>query len=102
MAVVTGQTVFEDILSLDADNNPVSGATFDIVMTKNGAIYSGLTVDVNLIDASRGIFSMSWSASTEGDYQMYAKNNVTNVIFIANTVTVATSSGLQQTIYIGL
>jgi hypothetical protein len=90
MAVVTGQTVFEDILSLDADNNPVSGATFDIVMTKNGAIYSGLTVDVNLIYASRGIFSM------------YAKNNVTNVIFIANTVTVATSSGLQQTIYIGL
>lgn len=102
MEARTGQTIYENIMSLDADNNPVSAATFDIVTTLDGAVYTGLTVSTSLIDGVRGIFSASWSASTEGDYQIYAKNNSTNVIFISDTVNILPDSQFDQNIYIGL
>jgi hypothetical protein len=40
MNIGTGTTVYEQIISLDVDNNPVSGATFDTVMYRNGTIHS--------------------------------------------------------------
>lgn len=100
MQVLTGQTVVEDVLSLDADNNPVTATTFDVVVTKSGVVYSGVSVTMALADDSRGIFTASWSADTAGDYQVYLKNNVTNVIFITDVVSVV--GDLGQNIYIGL
>ena len=102
MNIKTGQTVYEDILSLDADNNPVSATTFDIVTTNNSQLYTGVTVNMSLSDASRGIFSSSWSTDTTGSYQIYIKNNSTNVIFISDIVNVKPDSEFQQNIYIGL
>lgn len=102
MSIRTGQTVYEDILSLDADNNPVSGATFDILPLKNGSSFTALTVSSSLVDGSRGIFSISWSADTTGDYQLYIKNNSTNVVFISDVVSVLPDSFFEQNIFIGL
>lgn len=98
----TGKTIYEQILSLDVDNNPVSGVTFDIAMYKNGLTYTGLTVDISVSDASRGIYSASWSASTIGDYQMYVKNNLTGIIFIADNVSIKSDDEINTNIYIGL
>jgi hypothetical protein len=102
MAVRTGQTVYEDILSLDADNNPVSATTFDSLVLKDGSPYTAITLTIALADASKGIFSTSWSADTTGDYQLYIKNNSTNVVFMTDPVSVLPDSYFDQTIYIGL
>lgn len=103
MNIKTGQTVYEDIMSLDIDNNPiVSGVTFDAIATLNGVEYTGVTINMSLTDASRGLFLASWSGDVIGDYQIYVKNNNTNVIFISSTVRVRPDSEFDQTIYIGL
>jgi hypothetical protein len=102
MNIGTGTTVYEQIISLDADNNPVSGATFDTLMYRNGTSYTGLTVTMALSDASRGVFTASWSATTTGDYQLYAKNNITSVVFIADNIAVKPDSELSTNVYIGI
>jgi hypothetical protein len=102
MITGTGQTVYEQILSVDVDNNTVTGATFDIAMYKDGLSYTGITVDVSIADSSRGVYTASWSASTVGDYQMYAKNNKTSVIFISDNVIVKSDEELSTNVYIGL
>jgi hypothetical protein len=102
MNVVTGQTVYEQIISLDVDNNPVTGATFDTIMYRDGVSYTGTTIGVTLSDSSRGVFTASWSASTTGDYQLYAKNNITSVVFIADNISVISDSELSTNVYIGI
>ena len=102
MKIRTGETVYEQIVSLDEDNNPVTATTFDIAVYKDASTYTGLTVSVALTDAPRGVFCATWSASTTGDYQLYFKNNVTSVIFITDNIDVAPDSELDQTIYVGL
>lgn len=102
MNIRTGQTVYENVLSLDVDNNPISGATFYTAVTTDGIINTATTVSMSLVDASNGVFSASWSAATIGEYQIYIKNNITNVIFVADTVSVKPDSEFEQNIYIGL
>jgi hypothetical protein len=102
MNIRTGQTVYEDILSVDADNNPVSATTFDTAFIRDGSIYTAITATITLADDSRAIFTASWSADTVGSYQLYAKNNVTNVIFISDRVDAKPDSEFDQNIYIGL
>jgi len=103
MNIRTGQTAYENVLSLDVDNNPVTGATFDSVLYLNNTIFTGTTISPpTLTDPIRGIFTFSWSADTIGDYQLYTKNNLTDVIFVSNTVNVRPDSEFEQNIYIGL
>ena len=102
MEIRTGQTIYENIVSVDADNNPISATTFDIVTYEDGALFYGILISVNLIDDSRGLFSASWSADTTGEYQMYFKNNSTNVIFMSDSVSVLPDSAFENNIYIGL
>lgn len=103
MNIRTGQTVYQDILSLDIDNNPVtSGVTFDAIAILNGAEYTGATVNMSLIDTSRGLFLASWSSNTIGDYQIYVKNNATNVIFVSDSVNLRPDSEFDNIVYIGL
>lgn len=102
MNIRTGQTTYEQVMSFDVDNNPISGATFDAVLYLNNTIYTGSTPSYSLTDASRGIFTFSWSADTYGDYQLYTRNNSTNVIFVSNSVSVRPDSEFDTTVYIGL
>lgn len=102
MKAKTGQTIIETILSLDADNNPVTATTFNTIAIQNGAEYPGITINMNLIDGSLGLFKASWSADTIGDIQIYIQNTVTNVVFISDIVSILPDSALDQTIYIGL
>lgn len=102
MKIGTGQTVYEEIMSLDIDNNPVTGVTFDTIMYRDGAADTGITVTMAIADASRGVYSANWSASTYGDHQLYAKNNTTSVVFVSNTVRVVPDSDLSANVYVGL
>ena len=98
----TGQTVYEQVISMDVDNNPIPGATFDSTLYLDNTIYSGGSLSYSLTDAVRGIFTFSWTTDIIGTYQLYAKNNSTNVIFISEVVTVRPDSEFDNTIYIGL
>jgi len=102
MNVGTGQTVYEQIISVNEDNNPVTGATFDIAMYRDGMTYTGVTVDIALTDPVRGVYTADWSASTTGDYQMYVKNNSTSVIFVSDNVIVKSDNELSTSVYIGI
>ncbi len=102
MNIATGQTVYEQIVSVNEDNNPVTGATFDIAMYKDGASYTGVTVGMSLTDSTRGVYTAEWSASTIGDYQLYVKNNSTSVIFVADNVYVKSDNELSTSVYIGM
>jgi len=102
MNIRTAQTVYEQVMSFDVDNNPVPGATFDAVLYLNNTIYTGSTPSYTLTDAPRGVFTFSWSADTFGDYQLYTKNNATNVIFISDSIGVRPDSEFDTTVYIGL
>ena len=51
MKIITGQTVYETIMSIDSNNNPISAATFSTILYKNGifqeTLFTSLTDDVN-------------------------------------------------------
>ncbi len=102
MTTGTGKTIYERIVSIDEYNTVVTGATFDTAMYKDGILYTGATVSISLVDEQRGIFSAEWSASTIGSYQMYAKNNLTSVIFISDSVIIKTDEELSTNVYVGL
>ena len=102
MKIRTGQTVYEQIVSLNLNNDPVSGATFDTVMYRNGMAYTGLTITTILEDASRGVFTTFWSASTIGEYKLYAKNNITSTVFISDNVSVVSDNEINTNMYIGI
>lgn len=102
MRIITGKTIHEEILSLDIDNNPVTGVTFETIMYRDGFVETGVTVNISVSDLSRGVYSASWSANTIGDYQLYAKNNITSVIFLSDKVKVVPDSEINTNVYIGL
>lgn len=92
--------IYEQVLSLDVDNNPVIGATFDYALYVDSSVYSGGNISYSLTDSVRGIFTFSWSADTYGTYQLYTKNNSTDVIYMSDIVNVTPS--IDTSIYIGL
>jgi accessory colonization factor AcfC len=102
MIIGTGTTVYEQVISVNDDNQPVTATTFDIQMYRDGMLESGVIFNTYLLDSERAVFNISWSASTTGTYQMYAKNNETSVIFISNNVVVKPDSELGTNVYIGL
>lgn len=102
MSVRTGETINENFLSLDENNTPVTGTTFDTVLIENGLPVTGCSISISLIDSLRGIYSASWSSNTIGEFQVYIKNNSTGVIFITNVVEVRPDSEFERNIYIGL
>ena len=100
MNIEIGEIVYEQVLSLDVDNYPITASTFDVVLFFNNEPYSGNTPSYYLTDASRRVFTFSWSGDSYGQYQLYAKNSLTNVIFISNIVDIKPT--IDSNIYIGL
>ena len=98
---VTGETLYDQVLSLDNNNNPVTATTFTTYTYLNGYLYSGVSISVALSDPNTGMFVGSWSANTVGFFQTYYKNNVTDVIYVSDTYEVDNGSATDQTIYVG-
>jgi hypothetical protein len=98
----TGETIYEQVMSLGFDNNPVTGTTFDSVLYLNNQIFSGYSQAYSLTDSARGVFTFSWSSDTIGIYQLYVKNIQTNVIFVSDIVNVRPDSEFDTTVYVGL
>lgn len=103
MSYATGSTIYEQVVSVDANNNVVSGATFDTVLYQNGAT-SALSVTVALLDATRGMFGASFTPTAYGMYQLYMRNLSTDVVFVSDPYDVSTGSTSAQSVevYVGL
>jgi len=101
MKIETGQTVYESIVSVDTNNNPVSATTLTTHLYKNGILYTESPISVSLTDETNAIFVASWSAASYGNYQLYAKNDVTNLIYISDVYFVVPDDA-EVTVYVGL
>lgn len=101
MKIRTGETMYETVMSFDENNNPVSGATFDLALYRDNLPYS-TTIGGGLVDGARGVFTFSWSSDTTGFYYLWAKNTTTSTLYISDTVEVASDIEFDTTIYVGL
>ena len=102
MTIKTGHTVYEMVVSLNSGNNPLSTATFTDTFFINGTSTTAVTLSISLSDASRGIFSASFSAATVGFHQFELKNDLTNVVYISDAYDVRPDNEIDTTIYVGL
>lgn len=103
MKIKTGQTINESIVSVDLNNNPISAATLTTYLYKNGIIYTESLVNISLTDATNAIFTASWSAASYGSYQLYSKNNLTNIIYISDVYFVVPDDDeVSAVIYVGI
>tara|TARA_R110001592_G_scaffold215751_2_gene469157 strand:+ start:415 stop:732 length:318 start_codon:yes stop_codon:yes gene_type:complete len=105
MNITTGQTVYELLRSFDpTTNNPLVPANFSTTVYVDGVINTGVTVSTVLSNASEGIYSTSWSASTLGTYQLNIENTTTSVVYVSEIYDVKTDSEINPspTIYVGL
>lgn len=102
--VNTGQTVYEIIQSFDQNNNPITGATFDLNFYVNGVLSNTISPNISLVNSSAATYSVSWSSDTYGYHQFYLRNQSTNVMYVSELYNV--NSGITATaqpiIYVGL
>ena len=104
MDIRTGETIYENIMSLDINGNPLSATTFSTSFFINGSITTGVTVTISLSDAPTATFNASFSSSTYGYHQYRALNNVTEVVYMSDVYVVKPDIELVggATVYVGL
>jgi hypothetical protein len=104
MDIRTGETIFENIMSMDVDGNPLSSATFNSLFFINGSVTTAVTLSINLIEPSTGTFSASFSSSTYGYHQYRVLNNTTEVIYMSEIYVVRPDDELPggAIVYVGL
>tara|TARA_B100000497_G_C7389934_1_gene248546 strand:+ start:154 stop:471 length:318 start_codon:yes stop_codon:yes gene_type:complete len=105
MNITTGQTIYELIKSFDPTTNaPVVPSVFNSTVYTDGVINTGVTVNITLSNSLEGIYSMSWSASTLGSYQLNVENLTTDVTYLSEIYSVKSESEVNPspTIYVGL
>ncbi len=104
MKIKTGNTVYEIVMSLDTNSNPVSGATFESYFYIDGILTNSIVPTISLVNASTATFAISWSASTIGMHQMHLQNNTTSVIYISDLYSVRPDSefDVSPIVYVGL
>jgi hypothetical protein len=78
----TGVTIYEVILSVDRDNNPVTGATFQKMVYVNGQP-SSIPLSLTSINPQTGAYVAYFSASELTIYQFTIKNITTDVLYVS-------------------
>ncbi len=104
MDIRTGETIYENFLSLDRDGNPLPSATFDTTFFVNGIINTDITLSVLLTDVDNAVFSSSFSSSTYGYHQYRIYNNLNRVVYMSDIYVVKPDNELPggATIYVGI
>jgi len=104
MNIRTGETVFENIMSLDVDGNPLSAATYDSLFFINGSATTAVTLSINLSEPLTGTFNASFSSSTYGYHQFRALNNLNGVVYMSDIYIVKPDNELagSAVVYVGL
>lgn len=102
MNTSTGQTIYYNFLSIDGSYNPITATTFSVTTIRNGVVFTGLTVDVNLVDYQLGVYTAQWSASTTGNYQMFFQSSANNQIIASEVVNVLPDYEFTKTFYLGV
>ncbi len=103
MPFYTGITIYDEVVSTDQNNAPISGATFDTVLFRNGATYA-LAVTLSLVDEARAVFMASFTPTDYGKYQLYVNNITTNTIYTSDVFDVvsASTTAFSTNVYVGL
>jgi len=104
MDIRTGVTVYDNIMSLDVDGNPLSAATFTTSFFIDGSVTTAITLTIALSQASTGTFTASFSSTTYGYHQYRLLNDISNVVYMSDTYIVKPDSELAggATVYVGL
>lgn len=104
MKIKTGNTIYELVMSLDTNNNPVSGATFTSYFYIDSILTNSIIPTISLVNASTATFAISWSASTIGMHQMHLKNNTTSVLYVSDLYNVRPDSefDVNPIVYVGI
>ena len=102
MKIKTGQTIYESIVSVDTNNYPISAATMTTHLFKDGVLYIESPISISLTNAENAIFTASWSGASYGQYQLYAKNDITNLIYMSDIYLVVPDDEAGMNVYVGL
>ena len=104
MKIKTGQTIYELVVSVDQNNIPVSGTSFNTAFFINGSLTNSITPTISYANQSAATYYVTWSAATTGVHQLYVKNNTTNVIYMSDIYHVLPDNEIDPspTIYVGL
>lgn len=102
MQYATGNTIYVNFVSVSGTTNTplTAGTTFDETLFLNGSPYTGVTTTISLADAATGMYAASFTPTEVGNYQLYVKNDLSNVIFVTELIKVGATDG--TTIYVGI
>jgi len=103
MPYQTGTTIYNTIASFDQNNDPVASPIFDIILFKDIVEYTGVAVTTAQIDPAREIYSLTFTPVESGQYQLFVKNTVTDVIWFSEVYDVVDYAGPSVVnVYTGL
>jgi len=102
MRYYTGDTIHINFVSVSGlTNSPVTASTtFNDILIKDGEVYDGVSATISLIDSPSGVYLASFIPIEFGNYQLYIKNDFTDVIFVTEILRVIPND--QTTIYVGI
>jgi hypothetical protein len=104
MDIRTGETTYENFLSVDVGGNPLTAATFNTVFFINGSATTAVTLSITVSDISTGTFNSSFSSSTYGYHQYRILNNINKVVYMSDIYVVKPDIQLAggTIVYVGL
>jgi hypothetical protein len=104
MDIRTGETIFDNIISLDINGNPLSAATFNTIFFINGIVTTNVVLSINLSCPATATFNASFSSSTYGYHQYRVVNNLNGVVYMSEVYVVKPDNELAggAIVYVGI
>lgn len=102
MDVITGQTIYENVLSVDVDGNPVSAATFSTTFFLNGSVTTDVTLTLGSISPTTGVFSASFVPVQYGFHQFRIRNATTGTIYMSDIYVAKPADEIGLSVYVGI
>lgn len=96
----TGVTIYEVILSVDEDNLPVTGATFDKLVYKNGQVDNTILLHLTSINPNTGAFVAYFYAAELDIYQFSVRNRLTDVRYVSKVFRLTTTINEEFTVFV--
>lgn len=99
----TGETIYDNVFSVDSNGDPVTGATFTETFYIDGVLTTAVTLTLGSINASTGAFSVSFTPTLFGLHQYSLRSAETGIRYISDIYRVLPDSDFDDvTVYVGL
>jgi hypothetical protein len=95
----TGVTIYEVILSIDENNMPITNATFETAVYKNGQL-SNIQLYLTSINAQTGAFVAYFYADELDIYQFSIRNLVTDVRYVSKVFRLTSTITENFTVFV--